>query len=245
MKLTLQEIVQDILSKLNGDEVNSIGDTVEATQIAYEVRATYYDLLQSVEWPYQYNLRALEPSGDTARPTHMRTPELVDNFKYLLYYNTALETPTYQEVCYLKPEDFIWRTQHQAADYTMNVTDYSGAYLRVGTNKQPQFYTMFDDEHVVFDSYDAALDDTLQASKVLAMAQTIPVFEMRDDYYPELPVKYYPLLLAESTAACMWYQKQMQSPVDEKRARRGYVRLFNNRHTSQDADKSTVNFGRS
>lgn len=242
MKMTLLEMVQEIGSKLNSDEVNSIGDTVESTQIAHEIRATYYDLLSLVEWPFQYNLISLYSSGDINKPTHMLVPEAVDNFKFIRYRNTALDQPIYEEVEYLKPEDFIDRTSRYVD--AIDVQDYSNAWLRVGNNAGPRFYTMFDDEHVVFDSYNAALDDTLQESKVIAMAQTIPTFEFADDAYPDLPVKYYPMLLAEASAACHFYQKQMASPVDERRARRGYVRHFNNRNRAQDADSSTIDFGR-
>jgi hypothetical protein len=41
-KMTLLEIVQDVLNDMDSDEVNSISDTVEATQIANICRSVYY-----------------------------------------------------------------------------------------------------------------------------------------------------------------------------------------------------------
>lgn len=245
MKLTLLELTQQILNKMNGDEVNSIGDTVEATQVAYEIQATYYAMLDNIEWPYQYNLTALEASVDVTRPTHMRLPEAVDNFKWIKYRDSSItDSVVYNPVEYLQPEEFLEAIFNHTTDQSIQVQDYSGAYFLVGSNRDPKFYTTFDDEHIVFDSYDSSVDSTLQSSKVIAMAQTIPTFVMEDNAVPNLPTRYFPMLLAEATAACFFYAKQMQSPIDERRARRSYVRHFNNVNRAQEADKTVIDFGR-
>ena len=51
-KLTVLEIVQNILSDLNSEEVNSISDTIEADQVAEIVKTTYLDLV-----PRDFGLR--------------------------------------------------------------------------------------------------------------------------------------------------------------------------------------------
>jgi len=40
-KMTVLEIVQDILNDIDGDEVNSIDDTLESEQVAQIVKSTY------------------------------------------------------------------------------------------------------------------------------------------------------------------------------------------------------------
>ena len=40
-KMTLLAMVQDILNDMDGDEVNSISDTVEAEQVAQIIKTTY------------------------------------------------------------------------------------------------------------------------------------------------------------------------------------------------------------
>ena len=42
MKMTLLDITQSILSAMDSDYANSIGDTVEAEQVATIVKETYY-----------------------------------------------------------------------------------------------------------------------------------------------------------------------------------------------------------
>lgn len=244
MRMTLLEIVQQILNKTNGDEINSIGDNTESMQIALEVQSTFYSMLDNIEWPHQYNLIALEASVDTDRPTHMKVPRAIDNFKWIRYRDGESTTPIYNKVDYLKPDEFIERTMVNTLGSSIDVEDYSGAHLLIGNDRDPQHYTSFDDVYMVFDSYNATVDSTLQSSKVMAMGQTIPAFELTDTAYPDIPTKYFPMLLAEATAACFWYSKQMQSPIDERRARRSFVRHFNNIHRSQEANQEVLDFGR-
>lgn len=246
MKLTLLEIVQRIANKMNSDEINSIGDSVESMQIAMEVRDTYYDMIGNIEMPDQYSLVALEASNDEDMPTYMKAPERLDNFKFIEYNWGTNEEPQYETVEFLSPYEFLKKTgQYNEGNDVMVVQDFGGSFINIGTNRHPKYYTLFDDEWVVFDSYDATVDDTLQSSKVRAYAQTIPTFSLTDSYYPDLPVKYFPQLLAEATAACFTYWKQTASPTDERRARRQYVRHFNNRNRSLDSDNEVLDFGRS
>ncbi len=45
MKYTLLEIVQEILSDMDSDEVNSIDDTTESEQVATIVKSTYLSMM--------------------------------------------------------------------------------------------------------------------------------------------------------------------------------------------------------
>jgi hypothetical protein len=202
-------------------------------------------MIGNIELPYQYNLIPLESSGDTAKPTHMKVPDNVDNFKWIQYNTgTALE-PIYEEVVYLTPEQFIMRiSDYQDSNNPLIVQDYSGSYLTVYSDKHPQWYTLFDDVHVVFDSYDSSVDDTLQESKVRAFGQTIPTWSMTDSFVPDLPAKHFPQLLAEAAQAAMVYWNQTGSPVDQMRVRQQYVRHFNNRNRKLGAEDAVLDFGR-
>lgn len=245
MKQTNLQIVQMILNKMNGDEVNSVGDTTESMQILLELMASYYAMIGDIEWPGQFNYIPLEPSLDTDKPTHMRCPDNVDHFKSLRYNNGTAAAPNYIEVCYLDREAFVDKIiSNLNGNSTAVVQDYSGAYLTIVTNKHPTYYTLFDDEHVVFDSYASDVDDTLQASKVIAYAQCIPSFELTDDFVPDLHAKDFPQLIAETTAACFSYWKQQASPTDERRARRLFVRRFNNQTRTSAAQNEPLDFGR-
>ena len=51
-KLTVLAMVQDILSDMNSDEVNSINDTIEAQQVAQIINTTYFEIISSRDWPH-------------------------------------------------------------------------------------------------------------------------------------------------------------------------------------------------
>src|SRR3546814_20541284 len=68
-KKTLLEITQDILSDIDGDEVNSIDDTIESARVASIVRSTYESLMSHRNWPHNRKLITVEDSGSEAIPT--------------------------------------------------------------------------------------------------------------------------------------------------------------------------------
>ena len=52
--MTLLEIVQDILSDMDSDEVNSINDSVESLQVAQIVKTAYYNIVDGKDYPWLY-----------------------------------------------------------------------------------------------------------------------------------------------------------------------------------------------
>jgi hypothetical protein len=67
MKYTLLEMVQNILASLNEDEVNSIGDTPEASQVSEIIRETYNNILSLQEWKHLQKSFKLDASGSLLR----------------------------------------------------------------------------------------------------------------------------------------------------------------------------------
>lgn len=246
MKKTLLELTQIILSKLDSDEVNSIGDTTESIQVAQEIENTYYELLSHLEIPDRNQLVQFEGLADTTnRPNYLKVKELVDNFEFLLYNIGTAAAPDYRKITYLDPKDFLlYVTQNPEGSTTMVTTDFNGAKIPIKTDAPPTYYTTFDDEYLVFDSYDSSVDDTLQESKAIGLAQVIPVFLQEDDYIPELPAKHFPMLLAEAASMCFINHKQAPNSKEEQRSRRQLVRHLNNRRRSKDAKRKVADFGR-
>ena len=60
---TLLRLVQDILSSLDSDEVNSISDTPESLQVANIVRTTYEDLVSLLDLPEHFSFFELTTAG--------------------------------------------------------------------------------------------------------------------------------------------------------------------------------------
>lgn len=223
-KSTLLEIVQTILSDMTSDVINSIDDTEEAQQVAQIVKSTYDAMLSNRNWPHTKQLLHLTASTDNLLPTHMW---IEDNVKEMIsvYYDKKKLGETrllYQPVKYRDPDEFLRLTnvRNSDANNTIIVTDPSGVVVLVLNDKAPSYYTSFDDSTLVFDSFDNTVDSTLQASKTQARAYVTPVFEMVDDYIPNLPEEAFAALIEEATSRAQLKLHQLQDVKSEQEAGR-------------------------
>lgn len=87
MKYTLLQMTQDILSSMSSDEVNSISDTTESLQVATIVRQKYFDIINRLGLPRNYQLVQLESSDDPTKPTLMYVPDGVSDIKWIKYFD--------------------------------------------------------------------------------------------------------------------------------------------------------------
>ena len=76
MKMTLLEMVQNILSSVESDEVDSIFDTAEALQVAEVIKETYYQLVSNQVIPEHKTIAQLTSAGATAK-VFMKIPDTV------------------------------------------------------------------------------------------------------------------------------------------------------------------------
>jgi hypothetical protein len=246
MKKTLLEITQIILSKMDSDEVNSIGDTTESVQVAQEVENSYYELLGNISWSDRNNIISFEGVVDPDnKPNYLKIKELVDKFEFVMYNIGTLTDPEYSRITYLPPLDFLtYVSGNSSSGTTLVVTDVKGAKFPVKSDEHPKYYTSFDDEYLVFDSYNASVDDTLQESKIIAVGQVIPYFEQTDDFVPVMPAKYFPMLIAEASSMCFINHKGAPNSKEENRSRRQMVRHQNNSTRSDETQPRVPDYGR-
>lgn len=237
MKLSLLEIVQDILSDISSDEVNSISDTVESLQIAQLVKSTYYNIVSEFELPSHKRLIQLTPSGDADKPTHMSVPTNVDKLEWVKYnIDDTGNKPVYRTITFMYPEQFIDYISNRdlTENYIDQVTDYSGNPLLIRNDTPPTYYTSFDDEHIVFDSYNRNVDTTLQNSKTICYGEERPTFTLSDSYIPDLPANLHPYLLSEAKSRVFFSIKQMGNEKEEQIARRHRIRAQRSKWKTQE-----------
>lgn len=233
MKMTVLEIVKDILSDMDSDAVNSINDTVESLQVAQILQTTYFNIIDGKDWPWLYNLFQLNASGTVAKPTHMQLPVDIIEVSWLKYNKkTSTETRTkFADVSYKTPEEFMKLTNEKdsSSSTIQVVTDYSGLTINIQNNKAPQYFTSFDDEYLVFDSFDNTVDSTLQASKSQCFGKRYPTFTMADNFTPDMPVQSFSHLLNETKSVSFLTLKQAQNPKAEQHS------ISQRRRMSQEA----------
>lgn len=235
-KKTLLDIVQDILSDMDSDEVNSINDTVESLQVARVVRSTFDNVITGREYPHKNTLLKLQASLDVTKPTHMKLPENVIELLSLNYNKKKLSDTKekYSKVTYVSPDEFILKTNYRdsSADNVL-VVEEADVDLFILTDTAPSFFTSFDDEWLVFDSYDSLVDSTLQESKTQCFGKVQPEFLMEDDFIPDLPIQLFPYFINEAKSTAFLVVKQMPNQKAEQHS------VSQRRRMSQDAWRLT------
>lgn len=222
MKKTLLQLVQDILSASDGDEVNSIFDTVESTQVANIVRTTYEAMMTNRSWPHLEKLVTLTPSSDPSRPTHMYLPDNVKNLLTLNYNKSSGARREYQPIKWFDPDDFLRATnrENSTQPQVLTVVDPSGIEVLVRNDRAPTKFTSFDNKTLVFDAYDSSVESSLQASKVQARAEVYPTWEHKDDFVPDLPAEAFPALFEEALSTASLRVRQVQDAKAEQNSAR-------------------------
>ncbi len=253
MKYTLLDLTQTILSSLDGDEVNSISDTVESMQVATVIRTAYFDLIDRAKLPEHYSLVRLDASGDTDLPVVMYMDEDLSDIKWLKYdcidadgTQSDFRLIEYKNLdAFLEFSNQLDSEEDNVATLTIpfNGTNFTYRYL---TDKAPEFYTSVEDGTFLFDSFDEDVDTTLQSSKTQCYCRKPLTFELEDDFIPTLDEDQFPLLLNEAKSLAWFELKQAQHAKAERAARRGWTSLNKNKNRSvEESDfDSLPNFGR-
>jgi hypothetical protein len=159
----------------------------------------------------------LDASTNPDLPHQMTVPSNVERIEWIRYGGT--------EVTYRSPLDFVNLTSMREGG---DETDLIGG-LTILTDRDPRFYTSFDDDTLVFDAYDRTVGATLMQSKTLCWGQRSLPFLLEDTFIPALPLDMFPRLLAEAKAACFVNYKQVANATEERRARNQKVVNMNSR----------------
>ena len=230
MKTTLLQIVQSILSDMDSEDVNSISDTVEAQQIGSVVEDTYYNIIADREIPEHNKLMTLTAMADSAKPTHFKYPTNTKHIDRVEYNVGTVAKKDFAEVAFVDPVYFLDNMDESG----LLVETYDGNLdIFVGTTTAPSYYTSFDDEYVIMNSYDSAVDTTLQSSKIRAFGSVYPTFSQTDSFAPDLDNTLMPLLLAEAKSTCFSLFKGGSDPKVEQAARRLKSYVMNDQYKTK------------
>lgn len=258
---TLLDYTQDILSALDSDEVQSITDTVESLQVARVIKRSYDAIVMRADLNEHYTTFQVYASGDNNQPTIMYRPDDVDNIQWLKYNcETADDTNDNWRDVQFQPLDTFLKFQYQLKADADNVVSFdlvNTTWMTTGAtdtitvlsrnDKAPQYYTCLDDYTLIFDSYDAEVDTTLQEDKSLAYGKKDQIFTMDDEFIPFVDQEFGTLLLNESMALAFAELKQVPHELATKWANRAWTKtgkakrgVDNNRRPIDDQ----VNYGR-
>jgi hypothetical protein len=128
----------------------------------------------------------------------------------------------------LAPESFLKYTDERNSNDSNVQTVIDTVPLYILNDRAPLYWTSFDDEYIIMDSFDSDVDSTLQASKMQVWGSREPAFTISDSFIPDLPARAFPYLLSEAKSVSFNALKQAGNPKEEQRSRRQRVWLARN-----------------
>lgn len=141
IKLTLLQLVQDMLVAIDSENVNAVDETEEA-EMCVGIANRAFEGMVGPKYRWKH-LRQSCRLSTTANFNEMTLPTGTIAFDpYSLYYSGKL-------ISWVDPDEFMYRTEDRTVDGT--------AIVLIGENKidvgdDPQFFTSYDDETLVFES---------------------------------------------------------------------------------------------
>lgn len=198
MSTTVLDIVQLVLSDIDSDEVNSIGDTIEAGQVVNILKQAYDNIVDEFDLQNVKKLFQLDGLGDVLRPTVMKLPEDVHSIEWLKYnVRTASDTlDNWVNILMLEPSDFMDHTTQRNATGTDMIVK-NNVTIKIATDRPPMYWTTFDGVEIVFDAVDLGVNSSLISMKTNCFGQGRPVLVLDDDTPIALPPRFITLLTNE------------------------------------------------
>lgn len=229
---TLLDYTQTILSSLDGEEVNSISDTVESMQVASIVKTVYNDIQSRADLPEHYGLFELEASLTHTKPTIMYRPDDVSNILWIKY-NCIEDGDTnsnWRTIKFLPINEFMDLTNNFNVDEDAvlefgHTVGTSSLVFKYYNDRAPTYYSSFDDETLIFDSYDNEVDTTLQKTKTLCYGKKHQSFTMEDNFVPFIDRDFATLLMNEAKVLAFAELKQIGHDEARKWASRGWTKV--------------------
>lgn len=240
LRKTVLAMVQEILESMDSDTVASISDTAESAAVASIIENTYWDMVTAHRIPEHWTLFELTASGDSSQPTIMTIPDTVLELNWIKYNNklTSETSPNYEDVLWMDSPQFFER-MHTMDSANTNVITFSRTIggdtidFLAENDKMPSYYTTFDDDTLVFDSYDASEDTTLVSDKTQCHGLVVPTFTKSDAFVPDLDSNLFPLLFNEAKATCFNDLKQITNNSTERKARKQRINLQKYKHKAK------------
>jgi hypothetical protein len=230
IQYSLLQLVQKVLSSIDGDEVNSISDTTESLQVVHCAEVVYNDLITRADLPEQYDIFNLTASGNTSLPIVMYRPDGYETVDWIKYKKTV-DTETIWTP--LKPilfDEFLSRQDglnpsDDGVDTLTLTSNGSTMEIRYYNDRDPDWYTTFNDNTILFSSHNLSIDTTLQSVKTLCYGQRSDLFLSVDSFTPAFDSNVHQIWLHETKALVSAEVRQVPNNKAEAAARKGWIKL--------------------
>ena len=247
MKLTLLQVINFYMDHTDGFRISTIDDGIEAQQVASIAEKVFYDLDNDVFGNSKLeSLIQLEALADNTKPNYLRLPDdALDIRDDVVMYNTSKDNTEIEmtKIAYLSPIEFLELIGRKKVKTTNQiVTDFNGYRMTIDNNKAPQYFTSFDDSHLVFDSYNSAVDSTLQQSKSGVITQIQRSFVPSDTYIIDFPEWFHTTYLNQVMSEASAALREEPLPTIARMARMGIIKA--KKKTRIGDRQPIINYGR-
>lgn len=236
MRYTLLELTQRVLESIKGEAVDSISDTEESLIVANIVKECYATILAEADIDEAKTLFELNASGDNTKPTLMTLPSDVYTIDWLMYncIQDGETDPNWVTLQYIPLQEFIVYTNNFNTDESTvsSLTQTVGTdsiYFKYRNDGAPKYYTAFKGYYILFDSYDSAVDTTLQKTKTQGYGIRPTGWSTTDSFTPDLSAHQFVLLLKEAKSMAWQELKSIDNNKAEREARKLRIRMESNK----------------
>ena len=171
----------------------------------------------------------LDAITDTTKPNFLLIPASVQNIKDSeLYYNISESGDLeYKALTYCSPLEFLSITaQYSSKDTSVDIINgFDNQKIPVINDEWPTYFTSFDGEKIVTNSYNKDYDTTLQASKTRVLVSQLPVFLQQDDFLIPIPQHLSTTYLAMVLDECFNLIYQQPNAKISQKARKLRIKL--------------------
>jgi hypothetical protein len=250
-KMTNLEMVNDILSDMDAEEIAAIGDTVESNQVFAVMKSTFDGMVAKRDIPEHKGLFELTET-DANSPSVMTLPANVIEMDWVQMDVRTDETAgvarRYTEIDYVEPEEFILRTRNRNdTDTTVDILDitvYTGdTEVMIRNDRAPSMYTSFDDASIMFDAYNVALDTFIPSLKTQCWGTLEPTWVATDGGTQDMDLDLFPKFLSISKNRSNAVVKSASNPNEERWERKLTISAQATQHRARKLVRPT-DFGR-
>lgn len=225
---------------MGSDNVSNWNDTLESVSVADELRNAYMHLATKQDWEHLKKMKNLDSAADANKPNYFLIPEDISeimNIKYDISERTTLSPSgadmKMTDIYYMEPDSFISMCQgrNASAANVLVVKDSStdNVYLPILKDKNPEYWTSFDNKYIIFDSYNRTVEGafvgsaeanqySMKPEKTQVYAIVAPTWTESNSFTPDMPVQLFPLLVYEAAQACMEHLSKDKSDIIDRRA---------------------------
>jgi hypothetical protein len=204
---TLIEIVQFVLAEADGDEVNSISDTIESDQVARVIEHQFNIIVTEFDIKYVDRFQQLSGQADVNKPTSLTIPEGVYNIEELWYNRTdTAADPRVESLTFMDPVTFFKHCSGRTkSDSNVEGVTWDGVNeILIRNDVMPKYWTTVNGfDEVILDSFDNTIDTTVQTSKNMVRCSIVPTLALADATVPDLP-EHLGVLLKNRARVAYW-----------------------------------------